>query len=724
MIKNTVLAFTLLICMIYSPASAHIFEYSHTASTNQISTKALSQYLKPSNITIDQLTTTALQINWKPEGPENKWIVKYGLPGFNPEIEGKFKTVIETPQTTITTLKSGEPQEFYIKAISATETLESEFAGPFVYNAPCEAATIPFFEGFEDGYIHDDNLGNCWTQELITNTYWKVNNTITANNRAPRTGDWDIYVAYGSENWMYYPVEVQEGISYTLTFYARQSNTSGADIAASYGISDNATDMVNEIIPTTQITQGDYQEVSGAFVPEASGVIYVGIHAHLISSFFPFYMTMDDISITESQTCLNPTNLQVEVATPTTGDISWTAAGSETNWLVKYGEPGFDPAIEGSALPVVDNPTTTIPDLIPAHIYNVFVRAECGGLDGNSYFTGPITLKTTPLNDDVCNATALVVNGICANSNFTNVGATLERDEPQGSCYDAAGEQTVWFTFEAPLSGNVTITTDFEGGTLEDTELAVYAAPTDCQDLTTLGAEIGCDEDGGDVGSGFLSVVSLTELTPATTYYIQINGFMSFDDGTMEGSFCIEVRDDGVDCQAPTNLAVNDISSTSAEISWTPMGSETQWEIKYGSVGFDPTISGISIIDTDGDPTHTLSDLEPNASYDVYVRAMCILDTQSEFTHSVTFNTMQLSVGSENFKNFTYYPNPAKDEVNIIANFPIENVQLFNVLGQIIKNVDLNKSEFQLNTGNLKQGVYFIKVTIDSEEKVFRIVKE
>lgn len=700
-----------------STAAFHLY-------VDEFSVEALPSCPKPSSLAFENLTATSLDLTWNPGGNETEWLVKYGVADFDPNTQGSGISVTGTANTSIGNLEANTLYNIYVRSICGGSEGESEFAGPLALVTPCLPAITPFFDGFENNTTQGSDLAGCWSQEIVTGASWKVNNSITMNNRAPRTGAWNIYIAYGSEAWMFYPIEVESGISYTLTFYARESNVSGADVSASYGLSNSSVDMVNEIIPYTEIMDGDYQEVSGTFIPEASGIIYIGIKGHMNGGFFPFYMALDDVSVTETQSCLNPTGLQADAATPTTADISWTPGGSETEWLVKYGEPGFDPATEGESILVSGSPNVTISELIPAHIYTVFVQAQCGGTDGNSHFAGSLTLKTPPVNDDLCNATALEVDGECNGSNFTNVGATLQTNEQQGSCFDAAGEQTVWFSFVAPMGGNVTVTTDFEGGTLEDTEVAVYEAPTDCTSLSTLGMEVGCDEDGGDVGEGFLSVVTLTGLTAGNTYYVQVNGFMSFGDGTFEGSFCIEVQNNGSSCLPPSDITIDNISSTTADINWIAGGNETEWEVKYGIAGFDPGNAGTILLDDDGIPGTTITDLEADTTYDVYVRAVCDRDNNSEFIGPQTFTTLVLSVETENFNSFTFYPNPVKDFLTLKANTPIESAILYNTLGQIIMDLKGNSVEMHMDTRQLQVGIYFLKVAINSTEKTFRLLKE
>lgn len=608
---------------------------------DEFSVDALPLCPKPSNINLENLTATSLDLDWTIGGSENEWTVKYGLRGFDPETEGESLTVTGTPMTTITNLHAGTIEDIYVKAICGNGNGESEFAGPLRFFTPCLPATLPFYEGFENGYTHNDLLNGCWTQEMVLGSNpWRVNNIFTDDNMAPRIGDWDIFLAYGNEGWIFYPIEVQAGTSYTLTFYARLNKPEGANITASYGISNSSTDMINEIIPTTEITEGDYQEVSGAFTPATTGVFYIGIKGHVNYAFYAMYLTLDDITIKETPACIKPTGLQIEAVSATTADISWTPGGTETDWLVKYGEPGFDPNTEGQSASMGVIPAAAFFGLTPAHVYNIYVQAQCGGSDGDSDFTGPLTLKTTPINDALCDAIPLAINAGCFSGNYSNIGGTLENNEPQGTCFDAPGVQTVWFSFVAPVSGDVTVTTDFEGGTLEDSEVAIYEAPTDCSDLSSLGMEVGCDEDGGNSGLGFLSVVNLTDLIAGNTYYIQVNGLIDFEGETSQGTFCIEVQENGPTCLAPTDVTFENITPTTADVSWTPLGREFEWEIKYGESNFDPDTEGTSVIDNDGFLGETLTDLSPGTNYDVYVRALCDVNDVSEFSDAASFTTL------------------------------------------------------------------------------------
>lgn len=171
--------------------------------------------------------------------------------------------------------------------------------------------------------------------------------------------------------------------------------------------------------------------------------------------------------------------------------------------------------------------------------------------DENCNDSATVSYSCPPVNDDVCNAIPLTVGATSAGDAYTTESATAETGETIGSCLSTYGDlETVWFSFEAPASGNVTVTTDIAGGTLNDTQLAIYEAPTDCSDISTLGAEVGCDQDsGGENGHNYRSIAIMTGLVAGNTYYIQIDGW-----GTATGTFGIEVYD-------TDDMSVDDVAS-------------------------------------------------------------------------------------------------------------------------------------------------------------------
>src|SRR5699024_4326525 len=191
--------------------------------------------------------------------------------------------------------------------------------------------------------------------------------------------------------------------------------------------------------------------------------------------------------------CFPPINIEANFITDNSAGISWDA-NDETHWMVYYGEEGFDPETEGESIEVTDEPTVNLTDLEDETTYQVYVKTICGD-DEESILIGPISFTTNitpPENTRICDAIALDPNTGCIGGPYTNTGAFEEYLEPTGSCLnDFHGTNSVWFTFEAPANGLATISTDFNSTDFL-TEIVVFEAPTDCEDMTTLGEEVGC----------------------------------------------------------------------------------------------------------------------------------------------------------------------------------------------------------------------------------------
>ncbi len=135
---------------------------------------------------------------------------------------------------------------------------------------------------------------------------------------------------------------------------------------------------------------------------------------------------------------------------------------------------------------------------------------------------------TCSLNDDRCTATPLTVAATCSNTTGTNNGATSTTGVASPSCSNYAGGD-VWYSFLAPASGQVAITTStVSGSSLTDGAMAVYAAST-CSSAFT---ELDCNDD--SPSGGTMPYLALSGLTSGTRYYIRFweygnNAFGAFN---------------------------------------------------------------------------------------------------------------------------------------------------------------------------------------------------
>ncbi len=90
-------------------------------------------------------------------------------------------------------------------------------------------------------------------------------------------------------------------------------------------------------------------------------------------------------------------------------------------------------------------------------------------------------------------------------------------------------------------------------------------------------------------------------------------------------------------CIQPTALTWVEGTTTTADLSWTAGGTETEWEVEYGVAGFTPG-SG-TVVNVTTTPSTTLSSLTANTFYTAYVRAICSPTSTSNNSISANFNT-------------------------------------------------------------------------------------
>lgn len=207
-----------------------------------------------------------------------------------------------------------------------------------------------------------------------------------------------------------------------------------------------------------------------------------------------------------------------------------------------------------------------------------------------------------PANDSICNA---IVLSFGTNGPWDITGAGAEAGEPivpegtgttsscqsqDGWCNAANGggvepiiTNSVWYTFVAPASGNVTINTETS---TYDTQIAVYSG-NDCNDiLAGNGTLEGANDDIS--GSIFQSEVHVTCLTPGETYFVLVDGWLGD-----EGDLVIEMTDNLylVDATIAGNNLLCDggpplVAPAGADFTylWTP-GNETTQSINVSTTG-------------------------------------------------------------------------------------------------------------------------------------------
>jgi hypothetical protein len=81
-----------------------------------------------------------------------------------------------------------------------------------------------------------------------------------------------------------------------------------------------------------------------------------------------------------------------------------------------------------------------------------------------------------------------------------------------------------------------------------------------------------------------------------------------------------------------------------------------------------------------------------------------------------------LTVAGTNAQNFEAMPNPFNDKITITLN-ETSTVVIYNSLGQVVLNQQVNSGHNEINTGAFNPGIYFLEVTGSTGKNTIRIIK-
>ncbi|MEO1032039.1 MAG: T9SS type A sorting domain-containing protein, partial [Bacteroidota bacterium] len=209
-------------------------------------------------------------------------------------------------------------------------------------------------------------------------------------------------------------------------------------------------------------------------------------------------------------------------------------------------------------------------------------------------------------------------NMICENAESLTVGATFD-DQNVDSSFLWTDINGLWFSFIAPLDGNVTIETgpDSTGLIAANTSIAVVSGS--CTNFAFIGSDL-------NSGNFNFSRLDLTGLTPGESYFVIVNDAFS----TFRAPFSVSVYNE--------------------------------------TLGIDETA----------------------------------------------------------FNNFDYYPNPVGQTLNFDTTEHMDQVTVYNLLGQEMMNLRSKDSTSitTMNFSGLSNGIYLVKISIGNQFKVIKVVKE
>lgn len=218
---------------------------------------------------------------------------------------------------------------------------------------------------------------------------------------------------------------------------------------------------------------------------------------------------------------------------------------------------------------------------------------------------------------------------------------------------------------------------------------------------------------------------------------VSTNGDSCFGAGVLEAGFSITALsgDDviyigaGAIGNTATLLGANNFADATV-LNFSPDGAY--------AVGFDLLVSAepdatLTVYDTAGTvlETFTVTNTPDSENFIGFISDTAIGKIEvagnsdsGELLGNLTFGTEVLGILDNSLAGFNFYPNPTSDVLNLSANKNIEQVSLFNLLGQKVMVQKIGATSSNINIGSLATGTYVMEVTVDGKTATYKVTKK
>ena len=619
----------------YQGTGRYIAFKSHKGATylDNVMLDLIPTCFRPTDVTVTAKTENSIDIAWTPGADEIEWNLAYQ------PVDSSDWTIVEFITDTFYTINNLQPGTAYnIKVRSVCNGDVTEYTYPITEATNClPVATLPYMESFDTYGTGTGAYPTCWTRYYsgTTTTYPYIN---TTNFSAPGS----MYM-YGTTS--YYTLAITPEFDETIDLRTLKLSFKMRTTTATYKMVVGT--MTNPLDPETFHEVGEvYVDATSTWEDKVVYLMgcnendrYIAFKCGDLSATNSYYF--DDLVIEQAEECITPQYVTIDQITYNSATLSWNASESETNFEVLYGETGF--AIDTVfPISVLDNPFT-LTGLQPETTYDFYVRTVCSNGEYSAYsqvitFTTACSPQSIPYYnsfDDGATGTSAfpdcwtkVGAGTCyihATNKFNGVGGLYFYTTSSNYVYAVLPEFNVDINqLQVNFFGKFTNTTYYvDLGVMTDpTDTSTFELVSRIEPRTTVWNSFSIPLNNYQGTGRYIAIRSQS----TTSNYLQMDNL---------------VVDYAPICVKPTQVACDNITLTTAELSWNSGNVGSSWEIAYGPEGFNPNVqtTGSNVV-TATSTLYTLTNLLPGTMYDVYVRTMCGGDDgNSEWSTVYTFAT-------------------------------------------------------------------------------------
>lgn len=597
--------------------------------------------LPPTGLDAATLSFTSAELSWVSDG--DLFDIEWGEEGFTPG-EGTTITGVTDNPYTLNNLEAETHYEFYVRQDCGASKGVSYWAGPYSFytgycigNSQYSSYRILGFSTTE-GYLNISNANNG-----ITNGYSDYTNMSVVHSEG---GFFNYAVTVPS----YTNVEIWIDYNNNITFDADE-------LVAEHTYVSNAITFTGTVVLPTTIEEGDYR------IRVRSRYYYNTVADPCGDA---SYGEIEDYTLTiiPTPSCLPPSGVSVLSVTEDSLTAGWTAAAGQDTWevlVVPAGSPVPTETTTGFET-TTENPYT-VEGLDPNTEYEVYVRANCGDEDGLSLWAGPAKTLTTQIPADLPYEEGFEgsddwsysgtgdnqwVFGTAVNNGGTHA-LYVSKDEGDTHTYNVSSETVAHAYrdfFVIDVSGELDIQFDWiakgessSWSTDKYDYFNVWIVPSTYTPIP--GVAIGASNEHHKIVDKFnnsedefiteqlvFGITGLPEVYNNGYFRIVFEWINNSYSGTQPPAAIDNLLIKKVPCPAVINLQSEILNGGgSVKLTWTPTGSETQWEIII--LPFDST--EVPDEDTEGiivdEPSYIYDEGVEDQFYKFYVRPICVDDT-------------------------------------------------------------------------------------------------
>ncbi|MFV0501643.1 MAG: choice-of-anchor J domain-containing protein [Bacteroidales bacterium] len=598
---------------------------------------------RPTNLTATNVQHTTATISWtSPSATQTAWILYY-----QDVNSSTYDSVIVNNATTytLTNLNNATTYGYVMAALCGTDI--SELTNPLFFTTLCSPITnFPWMEGFENTWVNGVGVSN----EMVPNTCWvninggasttyKWRTITTAANVRTGSGAAQLYATnQAMGDYLMTPIITFTGNEQLIFWgkgYSSSTNYPENIWVKAYNVTLNGE--INSYSDTTLFTNVAFINDTNQYTWKEYEIPLTGLVGDYRLVFgrdnsIGYYYQIDDLIVDVIPACPRPVSVTTSNITQTSVELSWTPGNaSDAAWKIYYRVSGL---MNWDSVLVTSNPYV-LSGLSNSSSYDIGIATDCG--------TGAFSNVRTTTFRTLCGA----ITTLPWSDNFDSYGTgtsvfptcwtrnTTVTDRPYVNTAGASAPGCLYFYTATAGTYNIAATPAFDPSISISTLRATFKyKSTNSVDQLLVG--IMTDPS---VESSFVSIDTITAPSTGVWY----DDTVSFSTYTGSGQYIafrlnhpgsatyariddLVVSYDFV-CNVPTALTVTNITSTSADISWTPGGNETAWQIKQGSSGTPINLTNNS---------YQATGLTPNTNYTYYVRSDCGNSMYSSWS-SVTF---------------------------------------------------------------------------------------